>query len=82
MDRNSLQYKALRQRLENTERQMQQLYTLLYSLSLEVTKLRNSHSDTESKPVKTNTKKQSEPLPSRYEEPSDAINRLLAATRN
>lgn len=90
MDRNSLQYHSLRQRQDNTERQLQHLYTLLYALSLEVTKLRNSQADADldSTPVRSlprQTARSRQPpvsLPSASEEPSDAINRLLAATRN
>lgn len=92
MDRNSLQYHSLRQRQDNTERQLQHLYTLLYALSLEVTKLRNSQADADLDSVPTQSRslpRQSAlprqtpvSLPSVSEEPSDAINRLLAATRN
>jgi hypothetical protein len=92
MDRNSLQYQSLRQKQENTERQLQHLYTLLYSLSLEVTKLRNSQEENDLDTSTTKTRSFSKntdnsknfPLsfPSESEEPSDAINRLLAATRN
>lgn len=92
MDRNSLQYHSLRQRQDNTERQLQHLYTLLYALSLEVTKLRNSQADadldstpahTRSLPRQTaRSSHRNISSPSASEEPSDAINRLLAATRN
>ena len=90
MDKNSLQYNSLRKRLENTERQLQQLYTLLYSLSLEVTKLRNNQTDNEEEndtqnvvPNDTTAHKSSRNLNTPVSEsPSDAINRLLAATRN
>lgn len=90
MDRNSLQYHSLRQRQDNTERQLQHLYTLLYALSLEVTKLRNSQADadldsTHTRSLPRQTARSSHrniSSPSASEEPSDAINRLLAATRN
>lgn len=95
MDRNSLQYQSLRQRCENTERQLQHLYTLLYSLSLEVTKLRNNQSDSDvdntrisksiihgTAPNTTPKQTTSLPMPSSNESPSDAINRLLSATRS
>lgn len=92
MNNHSLQYNSLRQRLDNTERQLQHLYTLLYALSLEVTKLRNNQNDDDidSIPAKNSSlsrhsngyRKERESLPSTSEEPSDAINRLLAATRN
>lgn len=92
MDRNSLQYHSLRQRQDNTERQLQHLYTLLYSLSLEVTKLRNSQADADLDSTPTQSRALSRQtahsrqvpvsLPSASEDPSDAINRLLAATRN
>lgn len=95
MDRNSLQYHSLRQKQENTERQLQHLYTLLYSLSLEVTKLRNSQTDADldstsspsrhsaiSRQPALSRRQGGLPLPSTSEEPSDAINRLLAATRS
>lgn len=86
MDKNSLQYNSLRQRQENTERQLQHLYTLLYALSLEVTKLRNSQSENDSTTTQTRSaprqSQQQVSQPSPSEEPSDAINRLLAATRH
>lgn len=95
MDRNSLQYQSLRQRCENTERQLKHLYTLLYSLSLEVTKLRNnqSESDVDTTRIPKSVvhgsvsdtaprQKTSLPMPSSNESPSDAINRLLSATRS
>lgn len=83
MDRNSLQYQMLKQRVDHMEHQMGELFKLLYSLSLDVTKLHNSQSEEDAPELPTRTTSQPPQSSSPAQQSAaDAINRLLASSRS